>query len=82
MAKKQQEQLKLLKRYKSVVGSIVTCFRNLTTRKYITESVTYDAATGRAISLLSYSYPNRDAWKEDLQRFPRERNKISKYYKR
>lgn len=79
MAKKQQttqDQLILIRKYKDVVGRIVTVFKRLKDpmkRKYeyTIESKLYDQNLN-AISLISLSFPDRKACMNELKRYPRE----------
>lgn len=75
MAKqKKTEEIKqiLIRKYYDVVGRIVSVFKNPKTREYTIEARLYDRQ-GRAISLLSLSFPNRKACMKELQRYPREK---------
>lgn len=61
----------LLKKYKDVVGRIVTVFRNKETKQYTIESKLYDRNC-LPVMFFSLSFSSREACKEELKRFPRE----------
>lgn len=63
----------LVKKYRDVIGRIVSVWRNKETKKYTIESKLYDRNLN-AVSFLSISFPTRKDCFSALSRYPRMRN--------
>jgi len=73
-----KQQPILIRKYKDVVGRIVSVFKELVDPmkrqyQYTIDSRLYNK-DGQAISLISMSFPNRKSCLSELKRYPRERN--------
>lgn len=59
--------MQLLKKYKDRVGRIVTISKNVKSKKYQIDAALY-GRNGRAISLVSFSFPNRKSCMDEVNR--------------
>jgi len=56
----------LVRKFKDTVGRIVTVSKDVATRKYTIHTALYDRQ-GTAISLMSFSFPNRERCMKELR---------------